>query len=678
MFTDLVGYSALSQKDESLALELLELHRALVRPHLASHGGTEIKTIGDAFLVEFASALDAVTCAVAIQRTLHEHNRTAPPERAVRMRIGLHAGDVVHRENDVYGDGVNIAARIEPLAEPGGICLSEDVARQIRNKAGCEVVKLGTGELKNITMPVEIYRVVLPWAAQRADASARLGFLLRKHSVRRLLAAGAVATLVALVAWLGLRNPPAQAAAPPSRLAVLPLVNLSGNPQDEYFADGLTEELTSSLAGISELTVIARTSVVRFKGTQAGIAEIGRMLEVGSVLEGSVRIAGEDSRINVSLIDVATQRSLWTKEYSGRIQNVFAAQSAIAQSVSEALKVRLLAGERSQLDRPMPASSEALRQYLVGRAHLGRRTGDEILKAIDCFRMATEQEPLFAPAFAGLAEAYTLAGSGGYGALPRAEANNRARAAARQAIALDGELAEAHAALAYVKFRIDWDWAGAEEGFQRALALKPGYARAHETYAIYLAIRHRFDEAMAAMRRARQLDPLSTSVNNGIGRILHFEGRFDEALQQFQRTLALDPRFAEAHFNMGLTYLAQRSYDDAIASLQSAIDLSGRRPVMIAMLGLAQGLAGRRSEAEKIYAEMEMMERSAPVSPYFFALISFGLGENERAFRFMDRAYEQRDGIMIYAAVEPATGFLAADPRFQELMRKMGLQAPAK
>lgn len=669
MFTDMVGYSALTQRDEPLALQLLEEHRQIVRPILAAHGGREIKTIGDAFLVEFASALAAASCAVEIQQALHERNRAVPPERRVQLRIGLHAGDVIHKEGDVFGDGVNIAARIEPLAEAGGICVSEDVARQIQNKlAGLDLVKLGAGELKNIAVPVDIYRLLLPWQERRLATAERLKFFLAKKSVRRAFVAGAAALVVLAVLW---RRPAAGSAAPApvNRLAVLPLVNLGGEARDEYFADGMTEELISSLSSIRELSVIARTSIIKFKGTQLDVAEIGRALGVGSILEGTVRMAGDETRISVRLVDVASQKAIWTQEFNRMIKDVFAVQSAIAVSVAEALKVRLLAGERTRLDRRGTENTEAYRQYLLGRSQLNRRTGDGVVQSIEHFTHSAEQDPAFALALAGLAEAYTLAGNAGYGNLPHDEAIRRARDFAARALVLDDTLAEGHAALAYVKFRIDWDWAGAEVGFKRALELKPGLARAHEQYGLFLAIQKRLPESMAEFQRAQQLDPLSISVSNGVGRVLHFERRYAEALAQFKRTLEFDPQFAEVHFNIGMTYLAMGRYDDAIATLKFALELSHNRPVIAAMLGFAEGRAGKKSDAQRIYDEMVQKSET----PYCLALVSAGLGETDRAFKYLDAAVAQRDGVMIYMAVEPGTALLAADPRFGVLLKKIGL-----
>ena len=673
MFTDMVGYSALTQRNESLALQLLEEHRQVVRPVLARHGGREIKTIGDAFLVEFSSALAAATCAIELQTALHTRNLASTADQQVQLRIGLHAGDVVYRENDVFGDGVNIAARIEPLAEAGGICVSEDVARQIQNKLDCLLVKLGSGELKNIGLPVEIYRILLPWQKPRWPPADRLAFFLRKKSARRMVAAGVLAgvVLAALLLWHRAAHAPA---GPVNRLAVLPLVNIGGDNRDEYFADGMTEELISSLSTIRDLNVIARTSIARFKGAQHDIAEIGTALNVGSILEGSVRLAGEDARVNVNLIEVRSQKTIWSQEYTRKIKDIFAIQSAIAQSVTEALQVQLLSGERSLLERRGTDNNDAYRQYLLGRSHLTRRTGEEVVKAIECFSLAIELDPAFALAHAGLAESYTLAGNAGYGTLPREQAIEQARTSARKAVQLDDSLAEAHAALGYVKFRIDWDWAGAETEFKRALELKPGYAGAHERYALYLAIQHRFAEAMAEMQRAQQLDPLSASVSTGIGRILHFERRLDEAILQFKKTLAIDPQYAEAYFGMGMSYQVQHKYDEAIAALKTAIALSGSRPVMVAMLGLNQALAGHPDEARRIYEEMLQLSRTTPSSPYYLGVISIGLGDSDQVFHYLEQAYEERDGILIYLPVDPVMETIWPDPRFAALVKKMGLK----
>ena len=673
MFTDLVGYSALTQRDEPLALRLLEEHRAIVRPLLAQHGGREIKTIGDAFLVEFSSAFAAAACAIAIQQAFHEQNLTATPDHRILLRIGLHAGDIIHKGNDVFGDGVNIAARIEPLAEPGGICVSEDVARQIQNKAAYPLAKLGTGELKNIAMPVDIYRVLLPWTKARLPLAARLSFLLRKKSIQRTLLAGA-AGLVLLAALLFRSTVKPVTPAPANRLAVLPMVNFSGDARDEYFADGMTEELISSLATVRELDVIARTSITKFKGARLDIAEIGKALSVGSILEGTIRMAGEQARIDVRLVDVASQKTIWSQEYSRLIKDVFAVQSAIAQSVTDALKVQLLTGEKKLIERRGTENSEAYRQYLLGRSHLNKRTGDEVMKAIENFSRSAELDPGFALTYAGLAECYTLAGSAGYGTLPRTQSNDRAREFAVKAVTLDESLAEAHASLGYVKFRADWDWQAAETEFKRALELKPGYARAHEWYALYLSIQRRFAEAMAEMRRAQQLDPLSTSVSNGIGRILHFQRQYDDALLQFRKTLELEPQYAEAFFSLGMTYQAMHRYDDALAAYQTAIPLSGNRPVMIAMLGMAEGLAGRKDEARKTYDDMLALARTTKVSPYYFGIISIGLGDADQAFQFFEQAYAEREGILIYLAVDPITDSVSSDPRFGALMGKLGLK----
>ncbi len=673
MFTDMVGYSALSQKDEALALKALEEHRAIIRPLITKHGGREIKTIGDAFLVEFQSALSATKCAIEIQKTFFEQAQSVPSEAVIRLRIGLHVGDVVYRENDVFGDGVNIAARIEPLAEPGGICISEDVARQIQNKIDCSMVRLGKGDLKNISLPVEIYRIIRPWEKQRYESIDRVFFFLARAKTRKSIALVALGVIF-LAAALWWTSAPTHTLLPGNRIAVLPFVNISNDSRDEYFADGMTEELISSLSKIRDLNVIARTSIGKYKGLKLDIAEIGSALHVGSILEGSVRTSGDEARISVNLVDVQSQKTLLTREYTRPIKDVFAIQSDIAQSITNALSVQLLSGERESLIRKWTDNSEAYRMYLLGRFHLNKRTGEEVIKAIDFFKQAVEMDTSFALAYAGLAECYTLAGNAGYASLPRNQAIVNAKKYAQKAIGLDESQAEAHASLAYVKFRIDWNWATAETEFKRALELKPGYARAHERYALYLSIRGRLDEAMEEMRRAQLLDPLSASVSTGIGRILHFQHRFDEAVAQFKQTLELDPEYAEAYFGLGITYTVMKKYDDARAALQEAIRLSGNRLVMLSMLGFADGLAGKKDEWRKIFNDLKEMSRTTHVSPYYFGIMEIGHGDLNKSIDYFYSAYDERDGILIYTAIDPISEILWTHPRFIALMKRMGLR----
>jgi TolB-like protein/class 3 adenylate cyclase len=374
MFTDVVGYSDVTQRDESLALRLLHEQKRLLSPLFPAFDGRVIETIGDAFFVEFASALQAALCAAQIQKTLHERNALAPPGEEIRLRIGLHVGDVVVSGANVHGDGVNIAARVQQVAPPGGICLSEDVARQVQNKIPYKLLKLGRGELKNIRLPVDIFMVVMPWEKRPAGLADRAGFLLSRRKTRRaiLLAGGALAA-AAVFLWVTLHTPGTPA--PANRIAVLPFLNISRDPGDEYFADGLTEELISNLSKIRDMSVIARTSVFKYKNAGVDIAEIGRALNVGTILEGSVRKSGNTAVITVNLTDVATQKNLWSRDYTREITDVFGVQADISMRIAGMLKVRMLTGDAEKLRQRGTESPDAFRYYLLGRTRTtgGRR-----------------------------------------------------------------------------------------------------------------------------------------------------------------------------------------------------------------------------------------------------------------------------------------------------------------
>jgi adenylate cyclase len=670
MFTDMVGYSALTQRNEALALELLAEHRDLLRPFFDKHVGIEIETAGDSFFVEFNSAVEAVNCAIEIQKSLHERNAREIPGREILLRIGIHIGDVVHMDNHVHGDGVNIAARIEPKAVPGGICISEDVARQIRNKIEYPVVKQAEEKLKNISMPMEIFRIDLPWLVGHKYRKSTPA----KESKLKLIAAiVAGVLLVSLVAFLLINNQGAKASpATKNRLAVLPLKNISNDPQDEYFADGMTEELISSIAKIGELNVIARTSTMKYKGTSKDISQIGRELMVGTVLEGSVRKIGNKARISVQLIDASNQENLWAMDYDRELSDIFTIQSEIATNIAKELKVRLVQSEKEQLDKSLTSNTLAYQEYLIGRHLLNQRTAESIQSALGHFEKSIQEDPNFALPYTQIAYCYTLIGVAGYGGLPHDVVESKAKNAVMKALELDSTLAEAHAALGYIKFRVDWDWAGAEKELKKAIELKPGYSTAHEWYALLLGVRVKLDEALSEMQTAYNLDPLSASVNNGLARVYHFRQDEKKALEQIKKTIELEPGYAEGHFTLGMTYLKLKEYKNAEKELKEAINTSGRRPVMIGMLGRTYVADGKVNEAIALLNEMQ----TPPINNdklYASAVIKFSLGKYDDAYAIFEKLIAEKYGIMIYMKVEKAFFSNNTDPRYEALVKKMGL-----
>src|ERR1043165_7707569 len=399
MFTDMVGYSALSQRNEALALELLEEHRGVLRGLFPKHQGTEIKTTGDGFLVEFASALAAVRCAVEIQQALAERNQAQPAERQVRIRIGIHLGDVVRSVGDVHGDGVNIAARIEPLAEPGGICISNSVYDQIENKVEHALVRLSRPELKNIQTSVQVYKLVLDGARPAASAA--------PNRRRRAISLGVVALLaVSLILFLkfGARPKPEAPATPsataPKSIAVLPFVNMSADKADEYLSDGMTEELLNVLAQVPGLRVPGRSSSFAFKGkNEEGIfRKVGEQLHVATVLEGSVRKAGDRLRITAQLINVADGFHLWSETYNGDMKDILTVQSDVAQRVVQALQVKLgVEATRALATRPTD-NPEAHRLYLLGRHYALKVTDEDNQTATAYLHQALKLDPSYARA----------------------------------------------------------------------------------------------------------------------------------------------------------------------------------------------------------------------------------------------------------------------------------------
>ncbi|MGB8806004.1 MAG: adenylate/guanylate cyclase domain-containing protein [Chthoniobacterales bacterium] len=421
MFTDMVGYSALSQRDEKLAQELLEEHRRLLREIFLRFNGTEIKTIGDAFLIEFNSALEAAQCAIEIQRALAKRNCDVPNDRRIELKIGIHIGDVVHRGGDVYGDGVNIASRIEPLAGAGGVCVSMDVERQIRNALEARFEKLAPTELKNISVPMDLFRIVLPWERNTGLKPERRAAPRQRSMPVGWLVAAALLLVAALIAtgvrfMIG-RERQSQAEitqsgrpeGPPlpisgKSIAVLPFENLSHDPENTYFSDGIQEEILTRLAKIAELKVISRTSTQRFKSSPGDLRQIAQQLGVTNILEGSVQKEGDRVRVNVQLINGATDAHLWADTFDRKLTDIFAVESEIAKTVAETLQAKLTGSEMAAVAKVPTANSEAYELYLKGRFFWNKRTGADLRKAIEYFNRAIAKDPNYARAYVGLAD----------------------------------------------------------------------------------------------------------------------------------------------------------------------------------------------------------------------------------------------------------------------------------
>ncbi len=693
MFTDIVGYSALAQRNEALALKLLEEHRNLLREIFLRFSGTEIKTIGDAFLVEFQSALEAVQCGIEIQRTLAKRNHDFSGEERIELKIGIHIGDVVHREGDVYGDGVNIASRIEPLAGPGGICVSTDVERQLRSVLDVRFEKLGPAGLKNIQAPMELFRVVLPWEKQRPSIPEPKQSS-RKNGIRRgvFLALGLLIFL-GLIWFLIHRSgrtsqptanpvPKAPLAAPSApelavqkSIAVLPFVNLSSDKADEYLSDGMTEELLNALAKVKGLRVPGRSSSFAFKGrNEEDIFRIvGKQLHVGTVLEGSVRKAGTKLRITAQLISVADGFHLWSESYDREMADIFAIQSDVAQRVATALQIQLLAGEKQQLARRPTDNLEAYDLYLKGRHYVTKDTEEAFRKAIASYEKAIALDPNYALAYAGLADAYGALG-GVFGFVLPSETFPKSKAAALKAIELDETLAEAHVALANYKLSYEWNWEEAEREFKRALELDPDNARAYNGYGGYLQARGRFEEAIAARRHAQKLDPLSPDLTANVGYPYYYARQYDQAIGCYRQALEMEPNYFWASLWLGQVLVQEGKYDEAIVEINKAVNLSGRNVRTVASLAHAYAVAGRRDEAFKLLDELKRRSAETYVAPYFIAVVLAGLGENDAVFQSLDQACQERFPYLYLLKVEPVFASLHSDPRFVAVLKKVHLE----
>jgi len=453
-------------------------------------------------------------------------------------------------------------------------------------------------------------------------------------------------------------------------IAVLPFDNLSRDPDNAYFAEGIQDEILARLAKIADLKVISRTSTQKYKSAPDNLREIAKQLDVVNILEGSVQKAADQVRVTVQLINATNDAHLWAETYDRKLTDIFTVESEIAKTIADTLRAKLTGSEERMMSKKPTANPEAYEFYLKGRFFWNKRTGVDLRKAIDYFNQAVAKDPSYALAYAGLADAYVLLS--GFGAASPKDSLPQAKAAAEKALELDSTLGEAHASLAQALLAYDFDFAGANREFQHAIELNPNYATAHHWYGeSVLAPLSQFEDAIAQLKRALQLDPLSMIINADVGTVLTNARRYDEAIEQLRKTLEMDPSFYYAHYNLGEALEMKGLTENAIAEYQRAIALNDD-PVPQALLGHLYAKMGRKDEARRILQRLRDSPKERYVTPYLFAMIHLGLGEKDRAIDFLEKTYEDRDGYSIaFIKVDPFLDPLHGDPRFEALVQKV-------
>jgi TolB-like protein/Tfp pilus assembly protein PilF len=628
MFTDIVGYTSLMGKDEDRAFQILRTNRKIQRPLIQEYHGTWLKEMGDGILASFNSASNAVRCADKIQK--------ASQKEGVPLRIGIHEGEVIFDDNDVFGDGVNVASRLQELARSGSIYISGSVKKDIKNKTGITTEFVEEKILKNVDEPVMVYEArcvgdieeILPDISPRTSG-----------------------------------NP---------SIAVLPFINMSDDPSQEYFCDGMTEEIINALSHVESLKVIARTSAFMFKGKNEDVRQIGRKLNVDTLLEGSVRKAGNRIRISTQFVNVDDGSHIWSDSYNRVMEDVFAIQDEISLAIVDNLKVKLLKKEKSAIVKRHTEDLEAYNLYLKGKYYSETMTEEGFKIAFKYFERSLERDPNNALAFMGLASLFWF--STYWGNAHPSEAYPKAKEFILKALKLDDTLSEAHSILGSIHMNHDWDWKAAEEEYRKALQINPNHALTHMYYSFLMTVNHRNEEAIVKAKRALELDPLSNYIHTLYGAAYLYARRPDEGVERLQAVLNSDPNYFLAHFYIGFTFRAKNMLEEAMEKYKKAVLLSGGNPMAVAALLVTNYELGNMDEAERLFKELEERSKKEYIPPICFYLYHKTIGDVEMAFEYVKKCCEVHDSFLPWLRVHPIDKLRIPDePKFNELLKKSGI-----
>ena len=666
MFTDIVGYTAMMQADEQKAVAVIKHYNSTLEKLVSQFNGEVLNYYGDGSLCIFHSATDAANCALAVQKELKS-------EPVVPLRIGLHIGEVFFEDAKALGDGVNVASRVQSLGQENTILVSGEFNDKIKNNSSISTTSLGQFEFKNVGKPLEVFAfsnegLFIP---QRSKMQGKL----KKTSGKKQFIIPALVIILfcatGFFIYKTFFTAKAASGSNDQSIAVLPFVDMSPAKDQEYFSDGMSEELLNLLSKIPTLKVISRTSSFSFKGKNLDVRKIGENLGVENILEGSIRKSGNTIRITAQLIEVSKGTHLWSETYDRQMKDVFVIQDEISKMIVDILKIELTGKHANQLARGFTKNTEAYEDYLKGRYHWNMRTDDGIKKAIEYFEDAIKKDSNYAAAYSGLADTYLTLFD--YDLMSIDESTSKAKEAAQRALKINPLLAEAHNSLAHINLH-EWNWESAEKGFQKAIELDPAYVLAHHWYALCLTAIGKPNEAVNEMKKARELDPLSTRINADLGMAYLAAKKYDEAIEQEKNTIELNPKAAGAYWIRGMAYQQKKLFGEAIKDYRHALELSPEDQNYLAALGHVYASSGNTPAARNILDTLFALNKREHVSPFFIALVYTGLNDKEKALEWLQKAYEEKSGSVRYLKMEPRLQNLRNEPRYVELMKKIGLE----
>jgi len=762
MFTDIVGYTAMMGKDSNKALELVRINKEIQKPLVEKYNGKWLKEMGDGAMAQFGSALDSVNCAVEIQEL-------ARAKFDGKIRIGIHSGDITFENNDVYGDGVNVAARLESIADPGGIYISESIEKAIRGQSDIQAKYLGEVNLKNVDYGVRTYALQgvglpVPEIKEKKELSGRLIAEIKRRGVIR---AGLMYVLIALLlvlikplastwitfpdsfstiflvilgigfpiatllAWRYERSPdgfvrstsdkswqnplkpsqrkpltgniiisglalaililfiypgnksdtkkagvPTNISVIDKSIAILPFTNMSNDPDQEYFSDGMSEEIINKLAQINDLRVIARTSAFAFKGKGEDMREIGRKLNVAYLLEGSVRRAGNRLRITAQLISVADGSHLWSESFDREMAEaavIFDIQDEISLAIVDNLKVNMLGSEKEAVTKRYTDNLDAYDLLIKGWYYLFTFTPSGLSNAIESFDQALQIDPNIAEAYASKGSTYISMPF--WGNLAPNEVFPKARENALKALELDSTNGQAYGVLAFISMMYDWDYETADRHFKTALKINPKEAIVHLNYSVYMGVTQQFNKSINEATLAVELDPLERYYNTRLGSAYLAAGQIDKAIEIQLKTISMNPNYFLAYQHLGDAYMAKSMTIEAIAAYEEAIELSDGLPSAQSGLAGAYYINGDIEKAIYILDGLEDRSKKEYVSPLFIFVKYLALDDTDKAFLWLERAIDERDPGILYLKFYSNDKFKIPDePRFTDLLHSVGFE----